>query len=132
MTNCKDVFFSILDGDNLDLPRKELLCAATLEYSEFLIVSGSRSLLADLTQFIYAAVQIRPRCLLVPTSTVLATAEHFLVHVYLPDDADRRFIKFDLDTGAYRRSPAAQYGFHHESREHDPLCSRHSASTPDC
>lgn len=105
MTNCKDVFFSILDGDNLDLPRKELLCAATLEYSEFLIVSGSRSLLADLTQFIYAAVQIRPRCLLVPTSTVLATAEHFLVHAYLPADADRRFIKFDLDTGGSSEIP---------------------------
>ncbi|MFJ2969559.1 hypothetical protein [Pseudomonas fulva] len=105
MRNCKDVFFSILDGDSLDPPRKELLCAATLEYSEFLIVSGSRSLLAELTQHIYATVQIRPRCLLVPGSTVLATAEHFLVHAYLPVDADRRFIKYDLDTGLSAEVP---------------------------
>ena len=118
MRNCKDVFFSILDGDSLDPARKELLCAATLEYSEFLIVSGSRSLLADITQHIYAVVQIRPRCLLVPTSTVLATVEHFLVHADLPADADRRFIKFDLDTGLSEEVPQlrnADFTTNHES-----------------
>lgn len=99
MRNCEDVFFSILDGDSLDPASKELLCAATLEYPDFLIISGSHSLLAELAQYIYVAVQIRPRCLLVPTSIVLATVEHFLMHAYLPANADRRFIKLDLDTG---------------------------------
>ncbi|HBO3059432.1 hypothetical protein [Pseudomonas aeruginosa] len=105
MRSYKDVFFSTLDGDSLDPTRKELLCAAALEYSEFLIVSGSRSLLADVAQHIYAAVQIHPRCLLVPTSTVLATVEHFLTHAYLPIDVDRRFIKFDLNTGLSAEVP---------------------------
>lgn len=100
MRNSKDVHFSILDGDSLDHNRKDLLCAAVVEYVDFLIIANSSNLLIEVSQYIHAAVEIRPSCILVPSSTLLATAENFLDHAYLHFDAGRRFFKLNLDDGS--------------------------------
>ncbi len=99
MKNCNTVYFSILDCANADAALIELLCAATLEYSDFLIISNSRTLLIDTAEQIYSTVQIRPQGLLVPAGSVLATAEHFLKYSCRATYTERRFVKFDPYTG---------------------------------
>ena len=99
MRNCNTVYFSILDCANADAALIELLCAATLEYSDFLIISNSRTLLIDTAEQIYNTVQIRPQGLLVPAGSVLATAEHFLKYSCRTTYTERCFVKFDPYTG---------------------------------
>ncbi|QIA03538.1 hypothetical protein [Pseudomonas fluorescens] len=99
MKNYNSVYFSILDYDKVDAALIELLCAATLEYSDFLIISNSPTILTDTVQHIESAIKVRPQALLVSTDTLLATAEHFLKHFYQAKHPETRFVKFDPDTG---------------------------------
>ncbi|TBV17412.1 hypothetical protein [Stutzerimonas kirkiae] len=105
MKNSKYAYFAIVEGDALDPGQRELLCAAVLEYEEFVLVGDCERLLIDLSRYVYSAVAIRPTCVLAASDALLLTVEHFLDHAYLHEDVNRRFFKVCLDSGTVTLVP---------------------------
>lgn len=109
MRSYKDAYFSIVEEDTLDSDRRELLCAAVLEYENFMIVASCENLLVEVSRSIYAAVAIRPLCILASSNALLSTTEQFLDHAFLIFDADRRFFKVCLDSGDVQQAPQLRH-----------------------
>jgi hypothetical protein len=105
MKSFKDAYFAIVEGDVLAKDPRELLCAAVLEYQEFILVGHCELLLTDLSQYVNSVVATRPTCVLANSNALLLTVEHFLDHAYLHEDANRRFFKVCLDTGTVTLVP---------------------------
>ncbi|MCA4963580.1 hypothetical protein [Pseudomonas sp. Y24-6] len=105
MKSSKDAYFAVVEGRSLAPGPCELLCAAVLEYEEFILVGDSERLLIDLSQYVHATVATRPVCVLASSNALLLTVEHFLDHAYLHEDANRRFFKVCLDTGVVTLVP---------------------------
>ncbi|PYC25268.1 hypothetical protein DMX02_04205 [Pseudomonas jessenii] len=104
MRNSDIAYFCILEGDSVEAAQKELLCAAAVEYTDFLIISNSRELLIEVVHYIESNVQIRPRLLLVPSNSVLATAENFITYHYPAHNPNKLHLKFDVHTGILTES----------------------------
>lgn len=105
MKSSNDIYFAVVEGDVLAPGPRELLSAAVLEYEEFVLVGDCERLLVDLSKYVYAAVVTRPTCVLAASNALLLTVEHFLDHAYRHEDANRRFFKVCLDSGAVTLVP---------------------------
>ena len=49
MKSSKDVYFAVVEGNTLNPAPSELLCAAVLEYEDFILVGDCERLLTDLS-----------------------------------------------------------------------------------
>lgn len=105
MKSYKDAYFAIVEGNALATAPRELLCAAVLEYQEFILVGQCENLLTDLSQHVYSVIATRPTCVLADSNALILTVEHFLDYAYLRQDTCRRFFKVCLDTGTVTLVP---------------------------
>ncbi|WP_460384077.1 hypothetical protein [Pseudomonas amygdali] len=99
MKSYKDTYFAVVEGNELTAGLCEMLCAAVLEYQEFVIVGDCERLLTDLSRHVYSVIATRPTCVLASRNALLLTVEHFLHYAYPYEDVNRRFFRLCLNTG---------------------------------